>query len=506
MAMNHWLAAMVFSGALRNVLTKVCMQYGNGLDDPYFVSLLYTVGSAMALPLYFLLDYVDNDDRRRGGSTETNKKPTSESFDEYHVSHSQEDFDFQRKRFGFDEESLCQHSISYSPTRHDARDILKTPPFATHPMDISCMYIDTTNCQLDNDELIEEDSESDRDDAIANGCLVSFVERIPKPLAPLFSSSLRVLALCFRIQAFYYLPASLVVILTTGLELVATGVASYYHMRALTRRQWEGMAIVLLGSTIAVFSKPVFSSSSGGNYLLGLIFLLLKVLCRVPSDLMDEVFMKDCSYPPLLLLGLSSIYMTGLGLLLYCMFVVPFAGFHLHESFYHATSSRIAVALALSLTLSVCVAGVCAIVSTLVTCTLTRGIWKGLQGLVVWVAGVIIYYSAGARGSYGEPWVVPGSPILLIGCAVMTMGIVRYSSVQSDKPRPPSPDDDTSTKEVASVEESVEACVQSKKLEQTRQDDDTSANEVESDQESVEAKDEVFTSPWMEDVMTEYEV
>jgi len=498
--MNHWLAAMVFSGALRNVLTKVCMQYGNGLDDPYFVSLLYTVGSAIALPLYFLLDYVDNDDRRRRGPTETNnKKPTSENFDDEDgsLSHSQEDFDFQRKKFGFDEESLCHHPTSDRPPRHDM-GILRTPPLATHPMDISCMFIDTNNCQLDNDELIEEET--------AHYCLVSFVERIPKPLAPLFSSSLRVLALCFRIQAFYYLPASLVAIPTTGLELVATGVASYYHMRALTRRQWEGMAIVLLGSTIAVFSKPVFSSSSGGNYLLGLIFLLLKVLCRVPSDLMDEVFMKDYSYPPLLLLGLASIYMTGLGLLLYCMFVVPFAGFRLHESFYHATSSWIGIAMTLSLTLSVCVAGVCAIVSAFMTCTLTRGIWKGLQGLVVWVAGVIIYYSAGARGSYGEPWVVPGSPILLIGCAVMTMGIVRYSSVQSDKPRPPSPDDDTSTKEVASVEESVEACVQSKKLEQTRQDDDTSANEVESDQESVEAKDEVFTSPWMEDVMTEYEV
>ena len=52
----------------------------------------------------------------------------------------------------------------------------------------------------------------------------------------------------------------------------------------------------------------------------------------------------------------------------------------------------------------------------------------------------------------------------------------------------------------------MEACVQSKKLEQTRQDDDTFTKEVESDQESVEAKDEVFTSPWMEDVMTEYEV
>jgi MFS family permease len=324
---------------------------------------------------------------------------------------------------------------------------------ATHAMDKSWRYLGT-DFQLDEADEEDEEGNAGSEDA-SRSYLTSLAARIPKPAKPLFSASLRVTELCFGTLAFYYLPASIVSILLVGLELVATGVVSHFYRRKLPRKKWEGIAIVIIGSAITAFSTFEGGSSSDENYPLGLLFLLLKVLFRVPSDMLDEIFMKDCGYPPLLLLSLASIYMFILGLLFYCILVVPFAGFHVHGSLFLAMSSPTSLALMLGLMFVICLAAFFAIFSTFVTSSLTRGLWKGLQGLVVWIVGIILYYSAG-RGNYGEAWVLPGSPILLAGCAVLTAGIYRYSSAATKSERA-NKGDTSITKEEESIEDAEDS-------------------------------------------------
>jgi hypothetical protein len=69
------------------------------------------------------------------------------------------------------------------------------------------------------------------------------------------------------------------------------------------------------------------------------------------------------------------------------------------------------------------------ILGTAVTSSMTRNMWKNFRGLVVWIAALIIFYVGGDE-DIGEPWMIPGSLMILAGFSVMMGALYVYYNLK----------------------------------------------------------------------------
>ena len=142
--------------------------------------------------------------------------------------------------------------------------------------------------------------------------------------------------------------------------------------------------------------------------------------------MVGEIFMKETNFPPGLLLGTEGFYGLLLALPVYIA-VGPRFGYFPAETFakvFESTGNAFFLAF---LVFIIHVSWVTASVSVARTSVVTRNMFSGLLGLVVWIAALIIYYSS-QNDELGEPWSLPGSPMILAGFTIIMGGLYVYSS------------------------------------------------------------------------------
>lgn len=141
--------------------------------------------------------------------------------------------------------------------------------------------------------------------------------------------------------------------------------------------------------------------------------------------------MQETRFPALQLLGCEGVYSVIIGLPLYVM-VGPALGHDPIDAFRGAGESPPVLCMTFVLLGVFCVAGIFQILSTGVTSSMTRNMWKNFRGLIVLLIGMIIYYSTGSGDKsedeviVGERFKIPETLLNLGAFAVILAGLVVY--------------------------------------------------------------------------------
>mmetsp|Transcript_8102 Transcript_8102/g.23292 ORF Transcript_8102/g.23292 Transcript_8102/m.23292 type:complete len:593 (-) Transcript_8102:99-1877(-) len=339
----------------------------------------------------------------------------------------------------------------------------------------------------------------------------AWAHRIPWWFQPFLPSMLNVLDTLCRWSSLLFLPASVAEMMIAGSELVLSVFAArFIRKRMVARERWMGVGVVSIGLVIVgasgIVNDAVNSSSgsaesigatngddgtennsSGGDhgeddatsssYSIGLAFVLGKVVMGVLKDLFEEIFMQETEMPAMLLLGMEGCYGLLVSVPLYFL-VGPSLGYHPVDSFTRIAESPLNAVYTVFLVLMFLAAGGYQILSTAVTSSMTRNLWKNFRGLVVWTVGMLLFYITSSMASsssspsvkdnddnddedgilLGEPWIHPGSYMILIGYVVMILGLKVYygkMASSSDKDKDAGVPFATGTDKVADDEEAA---------------------------------------------------
>jgi hypothetical protein len=77
--------------------------------------------------------------------------------------------------------------------------------------------------------------------------------------------------------------------------------------------------ILTAGVTIVGASDLLSETGISENFALGIVFALCKASFRALADILDEYFMHDTHFPPILMIGGNSFYGSVMGLPLYLL-------------------------------------------------------------------------------------------------------------------------------------------------------------------------------------------
>jgi drug/metabolite transporter (DMT)-like permease len=234
--------------------------------------------------------------------------------------------------------------------------------------------------------------------------------------------------------ALAYIPASVAGILNNGLELVFSVVAArVVRKRTILPQRWLGVGVVVLGLSWVGISdfvgsrKGGFADSSPRSVLVGLACVFGQVFSGVLRVISEELLIHETNFPASLLLGLEGCIELVIGIPIYFA-VAALVGQELGEDFREVLpaigENTGYIIYTLFLVLVFFVASLFQILSTGVTSSMTRNVWKNFRGLLVWIIGIIAYYSS--DGGFGEPFNIPGSLMLLGGFSLMMLGLFIY--------------------------------------------------------------------------------
>lgn len=139
----------------------------------------------------------------------------------------------------------------------------------------------------------------------------------------------------------------------------------------------------------------------------GSVFSLSLAKSSVVSlqDLSEDLFTQETDFPTTLLLGLEGVFGLYLAIPLYFI-LGPLVGEIPSEAFAAIGANAGSVVYTVFL---VILAGLYQILSTAVTSSMTRNVWKNFHGLLVWLVSLVAFYASGATGTFGEPWRIPSS-------------------------------------------------------------------------------------------------
>lgn len=255
---------------------------------------------------------------------------------------------------------------------------------------------------------------------------VQWIHKIPNCVKPIISSFFNMLDVGFRMLAVLHLAASIMELTASGLELLFSLLAArFIRKREIYTSRWFGASLVLSGLVLVAGSD--FANNDSSSLALGMLFVVLKTLSACLKDMSQELFMHESRYPAALLLGFEGLY--GLILAVVLLFGIgPLFGYvpRIGDLFRTTESTTSTLILILVLFLG----GLYSILGTAVTSSMTRNMWKNFRGLVVWIVGLAIYYS---HEGFGEPFLIPGSFMLLNGFIVMLIGLYAYYYTEQDQ-------------------------------------------------------------------------
>lgn len=268
-----------------------------------------------------------------------------------------------------------------------------------------------------------------------------WVKRIPFLARPLIPSVFSLFNTVCRLCALLYLDASVAEFLIAGFELIFSVLAArFVRGRSIPQQRWYGVTIVL-AALVQIWAVDLLSSKESAGLdddpsadetdsrhdsTLGIVFVLGKVIFAVAQDLSEEVFMQETRFPALQLLGLEGVYDVVLGLALYFA-CGPALGHDPMHSLRRAGESTIALCMTFLLLAVFCVSGIFQILSTGVTSSMTRNMWKNFRGLIVLVVGIVLYFSSGSGDHViGEKFQSPETMLNLGAFAVILAGLLVY--------------------------------------------------------------------------------
>lgn len=433
------LILMILLGAGRTIVVKVGFQLG--YDDPLLITVLLLVGHALALPLYLIGKlYQSNRHKRKDVSKDSQR--TADLTEE--ISHNDNEAELAARPI-FNVSSLGSgivqlNALQWAPEASwlvSERDLdYDEDAQVSFPSEIR-----------DEESLKSTTSTGNRPTLLSKGysrgsktgltekskAAAAWVHQVPWWAQPLLSSFLGVLDTTFRMLSVLYLAASVAELLSGGLELIVSILASrFIRHRQILKQRWYGAGVMVVGLVLIAASDLTGPDREGSSRSLGLgvLFIVLKVILGVLKDLAQEIFMQEANLSATLLLGLEGLYGVIMAVPLYFA-VGPLLGFNPVESFQILGSSTLAIGYTFFLILVVFLAGIYSILGTAVTSSMTRNMWKNFRGLVVWMIALLIFY-ASVNSDLGEPWTIPGSFMILVGFFIMMVGLKVYYHVRNE--------------------------------------------------------------------------
>lgn len=402
---------MVITGTARSVGVKVFYQLG--FDNYLLVALLYLLGQSLSLLVYFISKFcsctshheeqeyapidnkeLDEDEDEDGHSSDSS---TGESGDE--LSHL---------------ESQAVATTAAHLERCQSAPIMDSTPEKTEPQLKHARSLPMSR-RGSKTGLTEESQEA-----------VAWVHSIPWQLKPLIPGLFNLVNAALKWASFVFVAASIAEMLMSGLELVlSVMVARLVRKRQISSMRWTGVLVVAVGLATVHAADLWDSGGSDGesrrDHWIGALLIVGQCVTAVGQDIAEELFLQEADFPATLLLGMEGIIGLLFGIPLYLQYS-PEAPL---ETLANLQESNWKVIYLCFLVLIFTVTGIFNIMTTGVTSSMTRNMWKNCRTLMVWVTGLIIFYGTG-DDNLGEEWIVPDSFFVLGGFLIMLSGIYVY--------------------------------------------------------------------------------
>lgn len=449
---------MVVAGAGRSVAVKAYFQVG--FDSPLLVTILYLIGSFLCIiPYYTALlankYYTETTADKMNipvtrnetnlGNIAGEEERERDSLDEFSSTKTYH-ANSERSRFGYDTNesianshlslislalsgssstllALLDDSVRPSSTSQNFRTASFRSEGAASKSNQSVQIGSVTGLTRENEQRVSE-----------------WVQRVPTWMAPVIPGVCNVVKSFLRWATLIYISASVAEILIGGLELVFIVLAArIVRKRAVSRLRWLGVIVVCVGIAIVGGTNVMGSNeekeqeedsdkkTGTASELIGIAMVVAQCLVSVVQDILEEIFIQcgDQPYPALLFVGVEGAVGLAMGIVLYYP-AAMILGEEVQETWEYATSSASKFGFLLGLTLLFMVAAVFNILACAATSSMTRNMWGNLRTALVWVLGLLIYYSSASDGDIGEPWRMPDSFIILLGFGVILYGLRVY--------------------------------------------------------------------------------
>ena len=280
---------------------------------------------------------------------------------------------------------------------------------------------------------------------------VAWIHCIPWQLKPLLPGLFNLANAALKWASFIYVAASIAEMLMAGLELVlSVCVARAVRKRQISAVRWAGVGTVAVGLWVVhaadvldtkqrqemnqLKEEAAAAESSdetdtaadmvkrlNRDHVVGALLIVGQCLTAVGQDMAEELFMQEADFPATLLLGMEGLYGLLFGIPLYIMFAPESMGATLGG----LEASPWEIMYIGILTIVFTVTGIFNIMSTGVTSSMTRNMWKNCRTILVWIWGLALFYSMGNK-DLGEEWVTPDSFLILGGFMIMLSGIFIY--------------------------------------------------------------------------------
>eukprot|EP00587_Corethron_hystrix_P005019 CAMPEP_0113331288 /NCGR_PEP_ID=MMETSP0010_2-20120614/22379_1 /TAXON_ID=216773 ORGANISM="Corethron hystrix, Strain 308" /NCGR_SAMPLE_ID=MMETSP0010_2 /ASSEMBLY_ACC=CAM_ASM_000155 /LENGTH=496 /DNA_ID=CAMNT_0000194485 /DNA_START=153 /DNA_END=1640 /DNA_ORIENTATION=- /assembly_acc=CAM_ASM_000155 len=263
---------------------------------------------------------------------------------------------------------------------------------------------------------------------------VAWIHQIPWYVKPMIPGFFNLCNAAMRWGSLIFMAASTAEMLLTGLELVLSVIAArILRKRKVSMLRWTGTCFTALGIILvglADIAEEEEKKNDGNDefdrhyFFIGNLLIVGQCFFSVIQDLAEEVFLQETDFPATLLLGMEGAFGFLFGIPIYFCLAAKLGETPI-ETLKTLASSRIQLSYCFFLVFLFAVAGIFNIVSTEVTSSMTRNVWKNFRTVLVWAICLFIFYFSGNK-NLGEQWIVPGSWYVLGGFLVMVIGVYVY--------------------------------------------------------------------------------
>jgi drug/metabolite transporter (DMT)-like permease len=422
------ITAMVLTGATRSVCVKLFYQLG--FERPEVVTFLYLLGQFLSIVVYLVsrvlgalfVGSLDSSLKGNNGSVEMENITTETESSSEHFKDHAEEASLEENHSPVVAYKKIRSPLFRAENRLQVYDVLPHRASDDSGMQEKESPLDGEQTQQQKDRLSGSrhglTEESDQ--------AISWVHSIPWYLKPLIPALFNLCNAFMRWASLLYTAASIAEMLISGMELVLSVLATRcIRKRKISPFRWAGIGVVTVGLLVVGTSHLLHShnkeedgtgnDSAVDGSIIGLLLIVGQCIMSVMQDTAEEVFIQASDFPPTLLLGMEGFFGIIIGSILWALIQPP----------PQLDDLTVGYPYMISLTLLFTVTGIFNIMATGVTSSVTRNVWKNLRTLLVWAAGLIIYYSVG-NVDVGEAWVVPDSFIALLGFMIILSGVHVY--------------------------------------------------------------------------------
>lgn len=415
---------MVITGTARSVGVKIFYQLG--CDNPLLIALLYLVGQSLSLVVYGLTKCNSGNDKIHDYAPLGPKEQEEEDHNSDY-STGEDDSSDELSELELQPVEVFQEDDEEEGTNS------QSDPIPDSTMDEDVIPAVLRHSQSFPPNLSEPASGPRRQRRGSNTGLtqesqqaVAWVHSIPWQLKPLIPGLLNLANAALKWASFVFVAASIAEMLMSGLELVLSViVARLLRKRQVSRERWTGVFVVAIGLSV-VHAADLWNTTSEDNEderanWIGALLIVGQCVTAVGQDIAEELFLQESEFPATLLLGMEGIFGLLFGVPLYLRYDPE----PLQETLANLQASEWKMIYICILVVVFTVTGIFNIMTTGVTSSMTRNMWKNCRTLMVWIMGLIVFYSGG-DDSLGEEWVIPDSFFVLGGFLIMLSGIYVY--------------------------------------------------------------------------------